>query len=268
MRPEELELRDLAAPNDVDQCIALQRATWGNDFRELVPPAVLHIAQEVGGLAVGAFDDEGSLVGFVFGITGPREGRLTHWSHMLAVREDRRDAGVGRILKQHQRQRLLELGVGSVLWTFDPLVARNAQLNLNRLKVRVLEYVEGMYGENPKSKTDSVIGSDRLVVEWVIAGEGAPPTARELPPVTPVVSSGAVGAEPDLADARAVLVEIPPDIQSLKIDQPKVAVAWRSSTRRAFTHYLGLGYGIAAFERSPDRSRCYYVVQSAEPAGA
>ena len=268
MRPEELDLRDLTAPDDVEQCMALQRATWGDDFRELVPPAVLQIAQKVGGLAVGAFDDDGALVGFVFGITGVREGRLTHWSHMLAVREDRRDAGVGRILKQHQRQRLLELGVGSVLWTFDPLVARNAHLNLNRLRVRVLEYVEGMYGESPASKTDSVIGTDRIIVEWVIAGEGHPAAAPGLPPVTPVVSSGAVGAEPDLADAPVVLVEVPPDIQSLKIDQPKVAVAWRASTRRAFTHYLGSVYRIAAFERSPDRSRCYSMVQCAEPAGA
>jgi predicted GNAT superfamily acetyltransferase len=268
MRPEELELRDLVAPDDVEQCLSLQRATWGDDFRELVPPAVLQIAQKVGGLAVGAFDDEQTLVGFVFGITGVRAGRLTHWSHMLAVREDRRDAGVGRILKQHQRQRLLELGVDSVLWTFDPLVARNAHLNLNRLRVRVLEYVEGMYGENPMSRTDSVIGTDRLVVEWMISGESPPATAPELPQVTPVVSSGAVGAEPDLADAPAVLVEVPPDVQSLKINQPKVALAWRASTRRAFAHYLGSGYRITAFERSPDRSRCYYVLQLAEQSGA
>jgi predicted GNAT superfamily acetyltransferase len=121
---DELELRDLTTQDDLEQCIALQRATWGNDFRELVPPAVLQIAQKVGGIAAGAFEPEGPLVGFVFGLTGVREGRPVHWSHMLAVREDLRDRGVGQLLKLHQRARMQSIGVESVLWSFDPLVGR------------------------------------------------------------------------------------------------------------------------------------------------
>ncbi len=224
---------------DTAASVALQRDTWGDDFRELAPPALLQIAQKVGGLAVGAFDAAGSLVGFIFGLTGVREGQLTHWSHMLAVREDARDQGLGRQLKMHQRERLRTLGVRRIQWSYDPLVARNANLNLNGLRVSVLQYVRDMYGENPLSKTDSVIGTDRLVVEWIIAAPQAPPVPAPV----------------------EVLVEIPWDIQALKRSDPDAAVAWRTSTRRALEHYLGRGYHIAGFSREPDASRCYYVIR-------
>ncbi len=257
---DELILRDLTNQDDLDQCIALQRATWGDDFRELVPPAVLQIAQKVGGIAAGAFDPDGPLAGFVFGLTGQREGRPVHWSHMLAVREDLRDRGVGRLLKLHQRERMRQLGVATVLWSFDPLVARNAHLNLNRLGTRVLEYVEDMYGDNPMSRTDSVIGSDRFVVSWDISGDDAPPDKPALPPAAPVVSSGGKGALPDLVDEPAVLVEVPPDVQALEQDDPGAALEWRRSTRRAFTHYLGAGYLVAGFLRDRAKQHCHYLL--------
>jgi predicted GNAT superfamily acetyltransferase len=258
----DLTIRDLSTPGDYEQCVALQRDTWGDDFRELAPPALLQIAQKVGGLAVGAFDAAGSLVGFIFGLTGVREGQLTHWSHMLAVREDARDQGLGRQLKMHQRERLRTLGVRRIQWSYDPLVARNANLNLNGLRVSVLQYVRDMYGENPLSKTDSVIGTDRLVVEWIIAAPQAPPVPAPVPSVaTPVVSPGTQGEDPALPDAAEVLVEIPWDIQALKRSDPDAAVAWRTSTRRALEHYLGRGYHIAGFSREPDASRCYYVIR-------
>ncbi|HKI96506.1 MAG TPA: GNAT family N-acetyltransferase, partial [Gemmatimonadales bacterium] len=116
-------IRPLASERDLDQCIALQRRTWGNDFRELVPAALLLIAERMGGIAAGAFDARGRLGGFVFGITGVSDGRLAHWSHMLAVAPAWRDQGVGRRLKRYQRTRLRRLGVDRVYWTYDPLIA-------------------------------------------------------------------------------------------------------------------------------------------------
>ena len=84
---------------------------------------------------------------------------------MLAVRPDARNLGLGRRLKEHQRAMVRELGASVIYWTYDPLVARNAHLNFNRLGVRLAEYVENMYGV-----TDSVlhggIPTDRMVVAW------------------------------------------------------------------------------------------------------
>ena len=92
-----------------------------------------------------------------------RDGKPIHWSHMLGVREDVRGMGVGRHLKEMQRAELARRGITRVLWTFDPLQARNAHLNFNRLGVRLIDYVENMYGITA-SPLHHGLATDRLVV--------------------------------------------------------------------------------------------------------
>src|SRR5690554_3674198 len=142
----EVVVRRPATLEEFRACVELQRETWGAGFDECVPAAILKVSQRVGGVTAGAFDGEGRLLGFVFGLTGLERGRPVHWSHMLAVRPEWRDVGLGRRLKAYQREAVRGLGVDTILWTFDPLVARNAHLNLNRLGVQVVEYVPDMYG--------------------------------------------------------------------------------------------------------------------------
>lgn len=245
---DDVVIRDLGGHADYEACVALQRATWGDDFREIVTPAMLLVAQKVGGIALGAFTEDGALVGFVFGLTGFRDRRPLHWSHMLAVRGDWRDRGLGQRLKHAQRERLVAAGVGEMRWTYDPLVARNAHLNLNRLGARVLEYVPDMYGE-PASPADRVIGSDRFIVSWDLTAP-APAPGREVvtAPEAPLIGiEHADGAA--LPAVPTALVAIPPDIQALKQSHPERARRWRVVTRRAFQHYLGAGYEIAGVAR-------------------
>lgn len=255
-------VRDLSTHDDYVQCVAVQRATWGNDFREVVPPAMLMIAQKLGGVAIGAFARDESLTGFVFGMTGIRQGELIHWSHMLAVRNDRRDRGIGRMLKLSQRDRMQALGVRRMQWSFDPLVARNAHLNVAVLGVRVSEYVEDMYGENPMSRTDSIIGSDRLVVEWLVAE--APTRSAPLPvPLDTPLLELATGSVPPTSppDDPAVRIGIPPDIQDLKARRPEEAREWRMATRAWFTHYLARGYVVRGFASAPAPLGGTYVLE-------
>ncbi len=104
-------IRSLATTDEYRACVELQRETWGAHFVDCVPPAVLQISQKVGGVVAGAFDPSNQLVGFVYGIAGWREGRPCHWSHMLAVREQCRDKGIGKALKDFQRDELLRRGI-------------------------------------------------------------------------------------------------------------------------------------------------------------
>ena len=104
-------LRPFASMDDYRACVELQEETWGDGFSERVSPAILKVSQILGGVAAGAFDADGRLDGFVFGMTGPRKGVVVHWSDMLAVRRHLRDSGLGRRLKAYQRQVLLERGV-------------------------------------------------------------------------------------------------------------------------------------------------------------
>ena len=133
--PVGVTIRPLQSQADYAACVALQHETWGPGFGEAVPPAILNVAQRVGGVAAGAFDDAGALLGFVFGLTGVERGRVVHWSDMLAVRAGLRDAGIGRALKAWQREAARAAGASVMYWTYDPLVARNAYLNFMRLGV-------------------------------------------------------------------------------------------------------------------------------------
>jgi predicted GNAT superfamily acetyltransferase len=241
--------------------VALQRATWGDDFRELVPPAMLQISAKMGGIVAGAFVGD-RLIGFVYGITGLRNGVPAHWSHMLAVDDGWRDRGIGRALKEYQRSELHAAGIDRMFWTFDPLVARNAHLNLEHLGARVVEYVRNMYGDNPMSRTDSVIGSDRFVVEWLTGGRADGPTGGRagapMDDARPMIRS----ARDPLTDGPAVLVAVPHDIQTLKQADPDAAVAWRMTTRRAFEHYLPRGFRVTGFVRGSGDAPSAYVLEA------
>src|ERR1043165_3579048 len=165
MDSSSIEIRPLATHDELVACVALQRETWGEHFSDAVPVSILKVSQRIGGVAAGAFDDKGQLLGFVFGLTGVERGRIVHWSDMLAVRPEARNLGLGRRLKEYQRHVVRELGGVVIYWTFDPLIARNAHLNFNRLGVWLADYVEDMYGT-----TDSVLHggmpTDRLIVAW------------------------------------------------------------------------------------------------------
>jgi predicted GNAT superfamily acetyltransferase len=241
-----VELRALTSPRDLAACVRLQRDTWGADYVDTVPASVLKVSQMVGGITGGAFTEAGELVGFVFGLTGIRDGRLTHWSHMLAVREEYRDGGLGRRLKQFQKEAARALGVELICWTFDPLVARNAHLNLNHLGSTVSEYVPDMYGETGSGL--HAFGTDRFVVTWNVDGgtapvAGVPPSWRTAP-----LSVGGDDAE--------VRIEIPQDVTALPNMEAR---SWRARTRPAFVRLLGDGYRVAGFYRD-ESDRCYYVL--------
>ena len=161
--PVGVTIRPLQSQADYAACVALQHETWGPGFGEAVPPAILNVAQRVGGVAAGAFDDAGALLGFVFGLTGVERGRVVHWSDMLAVRAGLRDAGIGRALKAWQREAARAAGASVMYWTYDPLVARNAYLNFMRLGVRAHEYVRTCTGRGTRRCTE---GSARTGWWW------------------------------------------------------------------------------------------------------
>jgi predicted GNAT superfamily acetyltransferase len=257
-------------------CVEVQRATWGEEFAELVPPSVLMVARKIGGLLAGAYGREGQLLGFVFGMAGLREGRPIHWSHMLAVRPGVRGAGLGRRLKLHQRERLLERGVEVVLWTYDPLVSRNAHLNLNRLGAAVTAYEQDLYGTETNSPLHEGGGTDRFVVRWELESERTrravegerPVTAAgwaEAPVVGPDGGRGAreasPGRRPPFPSADRVLVEIPSDVQAVKRTDPVEARRWRRLTRAALPWYLDRGYRVEGLLPAPDGDRYRYALR-------
>jgi predicted GNAT superfamily acetyltransferase len=170
---------------------------------------------------------------------------------MLAVRSEARNHGIGRRLKLYQRSLVAELGVTQMLWTYDPLVSRNAHLNLNTLGARVTDYVPDMYGADTGSALHGAIGTDRFVVAWDLAGEPGKVPLRESAPLTGPAVSLVVNWRTVEApkDAPELFIAIPEDIQDLIATAPATAREWRESTRAAFLHYLTNGYRVTGFHR-------------------
>lgn len=266
-----IDIRPLRTPDEFDACVELQRETWGRSFRELVPATILKVNQRIGGVTAGAFDESGALVGFVFGMTGVEDGRIVHWSDMLAVRRDLRDRGLGMRLKEYQRTVCKELGATVIYWTFDPLVARNAHLNFNKFGVRAIEYVQDMYGETD-SDLHRGLGTDRFIVAWPVADSEQKParpgtaedTAAELR-TAPIMNEG--GAHSPHAPERfaesppdVLRVEIPLDIHHIQTSEPQLAPLWRASSRRAFLWAMANGYRVGGFYRDEQIGRGYYLL--------
>lgn len=279
-------LRPIEDRDGYRACVELQRTTWGAAFSELVPTSVLMVARKIGGLLEGAFDADGGLLGFVFGFAGERVGRPLHWSHMLAVRPGVRGRGLGRRLKLHQRDCLLEGDLRVALWTYDPLVSRNAHLNLNRLGALVSAYEPDLYGTETNSPLHGQGGTDRFVVRWELrservrqAVEGTPPAPAEDWADAPVVTLDATGtagriadvgegvggrptsAEPLFPREPRVLVEIPRDVQALNRTDPERVVRWRQLTRAAFPWYLERGYRVEGLLPAPGGDRSRYALR-------
>ncbi|HEY2850657.1 MAG TPA: GNAT family N-acetyltransferase [Gemmatimonadaceae bacterium] len=244
-------IRELATHEDRARAVRLQEVTWGAGFTERVPAAMLLVGEKLGGVSAGAFTPDGTLVGFVFGLTGLKDGRLVHWSDMLAVTPKVQGRGIGRALKYYQRDRCRAIGVETMYWTFDPFVARNAQLNLCRLGARVVEFVPDMYGADTNSPEHGSLGTDRLVAAWPVSAEAVPlPSGGEALRGAPVVAGrrgDALAPGATLPDATAVTVRVPADYHALLANDLELAREWRMSARRAFLHYLSRGYQVSAF---------------------
>jgi predicted GNAT superfamily acetyltransferase len=240
-------VRRVETLGEYQECLAIQQETWGAGFQELVPPAILMVAQKLGGVCAGAFAPNGRMLGFVFGMTGVRDGRMVHWSDMLAVRPEARGAHLGERLKLHQRELVRAVGVDTMYWTFDPLVARNAHLNLNRLGARPVEYVPNMYGSDTGSPLHGSLPTDRIVVAWDLQKPVAsrPRTDESGLLVNPITSDGLPSLN-GLPRASSIRIAVPLDLEAVPNEARRV---WRTVTREAFVTYLGRGYQVVGFRR-------------------
>jgi predicted GNAT superfamily acetyltransferase len=159
----------------------LQKEVWNFTDAELVPIRIFVLASKIGGHVIGAFDGK-ELVSFALAIPGMRNGHPFIYSHMLAVRQQYRNGGLGRRMKLFQREDALARGFELMEWTFDPLEIKNAYLNIEKLGAIARRYNVNQYGIT-SSPLQGGLPTDRLVAEWwmrskrvegLLAGGGLP----------------------------------------------------------------------------------------------
>ena len=144
--PQAIQIRPAEGTDELEACVQLEVATWGYDASDIVPRRLFSLATRIGGQVLGAFAAD-RLVGFLLALPGLRHGRSYLHSHMLAVVPE------------------LARGVHLIEWTFDPLVAKNAYLNLHRLGAIARRYAPDFYGPT-SSPLQAGLPTDRLYAEW------------------------------------------------------------------------------------------------------
>ena len=214
---------------------------------------LLRALEHAGGYVAGAFAGTrmvGASAGF---FTAPPDPALH--SHITGVAPGGQHRGVGFALKLHQRAWALARGVPLVVWTFDPLVARNAWFNLAKLGSRPTAYLEDFYGEMPDA-INAGMPSDRLLLAWPLddPAVAAACAGQARRPAPAVAAEAVLEIGPDLAPVptgatgAAVTVAVPPDVEALGPEGRR-----RAAVRQALGGRMAAGAAVTGFLRHPDR---------------
>ena len=277
---QEFAIREARGMQDAEACVTLQREVWSISDLEITPTIQLIATLHAGGLLHIAETPDGKAIGFAYAFPGLRDGAAHFHSDMLAVRPDYRKRGVGIGLKRAQRDSALARDIELVTWTFDPLQAKNAHLNLRRLGATAVEFVPNFYGVT-SSPLHHNLPTHRLLIHWVLRSPRAveraqqdprsvPEPAPDLPRLNQVKweAGWPVTSEPTLdIEAPKLLLEIPPDFGTLGGSAPTVAAGWHEKVSRALETYLGRGYRVVDFISTEEkgRRRPLYVLERSEP---
>jgi predicted GNAT superfamily acetyltransferase len=278
-------IRLLDTPEDMSRVEELQRVVWPGSETDVVPMHMLITAVHNGGLIFGAFKED-RIIGFVFGFPGldntPDGPRPKHCSHMMGIHPDHRDTGIGFALKRAQWQMVRHQGLDHVTWTFDPLLSRNAHLNIAKLGSVCTTYRRAEYGEM-RDGLNAGLPSDRFQVDWWIntrrvesrLGKRSRPTLKlshvarsGLRPFY-ALQEGDPPRPPEHVPAfqdRLLLAEIPGDFMDLKSKDFGLARDWRFFTRELFETAFAASYIVTdfVFDRTEGNSRGLYVLTHGE----
>ena len=210
--------------------------TWAMDAGTEITPNLLQAMIHSGAYLSGAFMD-GECVGAAFAFPATTGGLHLH-SHMTAVIDKFRDKGIGHALKVDQYKWAKQNNYKEITWTFDPLVARNAKLNILKLGVDISAYYPNFYGDMP-DELNAGDESDRVMASLKVVGDAPTPrTAISAP------------------DKSGVLIAIPSDIVAIRGKDLVENLRWRRSVRDEFVDVLARGGKVIGFSANNE-----YVVQ-------
>jgi predicted GNAT superfamily acetyltransferase len=277
----------LETPEEMTAVEGLQRQVWPGSETDIVPAHLLVTAVHNGGLVLGAFADE-QLIGFVFGFPGlefTADGpRPKHCSHMAGVHPDYRDKGVGFALKRAQWQMVRHQELDHITWTYDPLLSRNAYLNIARLGAVCSTYRRSEYGEM-RDGLNAGLPSDRFQVDWWLnthrverrLGKRPRPTLKMShltrvgihPLYSLLASTDHLPRPPEHVPAledQLIAAEVPSEFMELKSKDFALARDWRFFTREFFETAFEKGFIVTDFvyDATHGHTRSLYVLTDGE----
>jgi predicted GNAT superfamily acetyltransferase len=279
----DIKIRPINTLTDLRKCHEIQRTTWGYTDLMVFPYTQLISVAHNGGTLLGAYDGP-DLVGFLYGYLGMSGTKLYLFSQRMGVLPSYQNNGIGMMLKLAQRDQMLRKGIDLIVWTYDPLLGKNATLNIEKLGGIVRHYARDIYGavQNP---LQIGLSTDRFLLEWELMSDRVRERIRRTDPrptatdwlgddqyrwVNYAAWEGdlprPMASDLELED-EVLLVQIPPDLNAIKRVDLGIARGWRESTRDIFETYFRRGYVVTGFARSvePQQPNLYKIEKIALP---
>ncbi len=248
MTKAKIIIRECTSIEELSGCVALQREVFSLPDLEISPVRHLIVTENAGGFTLGAFTAENKLVGFVLTVPAFFGNERFFYSHMTAVSAEFQSHGIGTQLKWAQREKALSKNVKFIKWTFQPVQARNAFFNLEKLGAVVREYKPNFYGTDySTSNTQGEkigLDSDRLFAEWSLESE----KVKKLAKGEKVVETG---------DIKQT-IEIPNDWNALLKSDAKFAKSEQTRIKNEFQKAFAAKLICRSFER--DRRSPKYLL--------
>ncbi|ALG11992.1 hypothetical protein [Kibdelosporangium phytohabitans] len=180
-------------------------------------------------------------------VFGPPDSRAAY-SMIAAARTS--DRGTGHVLKQAQREWALERGATTMIWTFDPLVSRNAHFNIAKLGATATEYTVDFFGP----VNDGVNGhddTDRLTAVWPLTEPRPSLVAGPDLHETDIDPRPAPDGKPVIArDDGGYWCRVPRDIVAMRRADQQLAARWRVAVRDVLLPIFDAGFTATGFSRS------------------
>lgn len=290
MPAHNITIRLLHELDEMYEAVELQKIYWGDDVESLVPAHMLFTIAKSGGHVIVAEDNDlgNRMVGVLIGLLAtdvpatdnrPAMTSLMIASKRMVVLPEYRGSGIGNRLKLAQRDQAIKQGIRLISWTFDPLLAPNAYLNLSKLGCTCQKYLQDYYGTNAENPLVTLGSSDRLVADWWVTQRrveerihGGRPTisvenylnANATIFNTPHVVDGKLYPEenPQLPTGVFTLLEVPLNYTAMLNTDPALAMQWQGHIRGAFQYLMSQGYIALDFVRDhyEGRDRGFYLM--------
>jgi predicted GNAT superfamily acetyltransferase len=246
-----VKIRELNQASEMISAAKILASVWGLDTGQMhIDPGLMTAMAHAGNYVAGAYQD-GQIIGASVGFFAEPLGRALH-SHITGVDPAFADRGIGTALKQHQRVWCLERGLTEIVWTFDPLISRNAYLNIHHLGARPTEYLVDFYGAMDDG-FNAGQPSDRMLLRWDLTEPDTrqstdivgKPLVLTFPEVGPLAQ-----LDPGRDGPQHCQVKIPSDIAQMRGTNTPLALWWRESLRRALSALMSAGWQITDFDRT------------------
>lgn len=236
-----MRIREAVTHEELDEVALIQREVWNAADIDIAGRIHLRATQHAGGSVLIA-EEAGVIGGFAYAFPALHQGEAFWHSDMLAVRPQYRGTGLGQALKWAQREAALERGIGRITWTFDPMQAGNAHLNLTLLGATSREYLRNFYGVTT-SDLHHGLPTDRLLASWDLRSTRVAALSRGSAP--------AVSATPG-----AERVAIPPRWNALVSSDPARARDEQARVASALESAFARGLAALFF----DKAQAAYVL--------